>query len=81
MQFSQLLPLRVALFLFSRNRCSVLNKIKMLLMRYATSCSLGSRSFEGYGGIVKFTRIFWWSDCTSHFCTLQQEIGAGHIIL
>ena len=26
----------------------LLNKIKMLLMRYATSCSLGSRSFEGY---------------------------------
>ena len=38
MQLAELLLLQLAMFLFLMNPCSVLNKIALLLMHYATSC-------------------------------------------
>ena len=51
MQLAEFSQLQLAMFLFLMNPCSVLNKIALLLMEYATSFVLCNRSFEVYTAV------------------------------
>ena len=77
MQLAELLLRQLAMFLFSMNPCSVLNKITLLLMPYATSfllCNLPLKFTRRYRNLHgDFCGLI----ALHFFCTLQQEIGAG----
>ena len=58
MQLAEFILLQLSMFLFLMNPYSVLYKITLLLMQYATSFLLCNRSFRSvHGGIVIYTEI------------------------